>query len=161
MLNHVWSLLTITTNSRHLWLHSMIRSQVSATAAGCLHISSGDTRVIIYRAGQATSHGYWPREAMKIETRRSISNIHLSNGEFTWREKLSIRPLHKSLRNTLAPVCHVSFVFFFQHHVKILLTELLLSRSLHSLHIHHCNQQYIKKDTIGLEPTYWVIHTSL
>lgn len=135
---YVWSLLTSTTNSKQLWLHSMIRSQVSATAAGCLNISSGERHQGDYILGGASV--FPSMLAMKIETWWSFSNIHLSNGS-TWREKLSIRQLHKSIRSTLAPFSHISGFFSASY---ILLTELLLSRSLHSLHfpgcMYHCNQ---------------------
>lgn len=89
------------------------------------HISSGDTRVTIYWVGQASSHGYWPREAMKIETGQRISNIHLSNGEFMER-KMVYQTIAQVSKEHISPFLPCQCCFFFQHHIKILLTELLL-----------------------------------
>lgn len=110
-------------NSRKLWLHSMIRSQESATAAGTFPQVTPGWQYIGW--GKHLPMDIALERPWRLKLDREFPTFILAMVS-SWREKWSIRPLHKSLRNTLAPFCHVSVAFFFQHHIKTLLTELLL-----------------------------------
>lgn len=117
---HVWSLLTAMINSRKLWLHSMIRSQESATAAGTFPQVTPGWQYIGWGKHLPMDIGLERPWRLKLD--REFPTFILAMVS-SWREKWSIRPLHKSLRNTLAPFCHVSVAFFF----SIILKYFLLS----------------------------------